>query len=258
VVSVDAACDPRVRVVHASPDAPAVDVRVDGATAFSGIGFTNVSHYAALPSGTYNVQVSPAGMMDPVVIDADLALAPGTDYSVLAVGTLDAIEPLVLIDDNRLSGDAARVRFVHASPNAPAVDIALAGGPVLFGNVQFKETGDYIEVSPGTYDLEARLAGSTTVVLEIPAVALEPNAVYTAYAMGLVGGVPALQAVLSVDARCRPYDLDCDQLVGMPELMAVLNTWGPCGDCPADVNGDGSVDFGDLLIVLTNWGPCLG
>jgi LPXTG-motif cell wall-anchored protein len=80
------------------------------------------------------------------------------------------------------------------------VDIAVTGGPVLFSNVPFKGTGDYLPVDAGTYDLEARLAGTETVALSVPGVMLEAGNVYTVFAMGLAGGEPALTAVPSVDA----------------------------------------------------------
>jgi LPXTG-motif cell wall-anchored protein len=192
----------RVRVVHASPDAPAVDVWVNGAVAFSNAPFTGITDYAKLEPGTYNVQVSPTGATEPIVIDADLDLATMTDYTVVAVGMLENIEPLVLIDNNGAPAPGkAHVRFVHASPDAPAVDIAVAnGGPVLFANVPFKGTGDYLPVDAGTYDLEARLAGTDTVALSVPGVALADGTVYTIFAMGLAGGEPALTAVPSIDA----------------------------------------------------------
>jgi hypothetical protein len=192
----------RVRVVHASPDAPAVDVWVNGAVAFSNAPFQGITDYAELEPGTYNVQVSPTGATEPIVIDADLDLETKTDYTVVAVGMLEDIEPLVLVDNNGApAAGKAHVRFVHASPDAPAVDIAVAnGGPVLFANVEFKGTGDYLPVDAGTYDLEARLAGTDTVALSVPGVALEDSTVYTIFAMGLVGGEPALTAVPSVDA----------------------------------------------------------
>jgi LPXTG-motif cell wall-anchored protein len=191
----------RVRAVHASPDAPAVDVWVNGAVAFSNAPFQGITDYAKLEPGSYNVQVSPTGATEPIVIDADLELATQTDYTVVAVGTLENIEPLVLIDNNSAPADGkAHVRFVHASPDAPAVDIAVTGGPVLFSNVPFKGTGDYLPVDAGTYDLEARLAGTETVALSVPGVALEAGNVYTIFAMGLAGGEPALTAVPSVDA----------------------------------------------------------
>jgi hypothetical protein len=191
----------RVRVVHASPDAPAVDVWANGNIAFSNAPFTGITSYAALNAGTYNIQVTPTGATEPVVIEADLELAASTDYTVVAVGQLENIEPLVLVDNNSSpAAGKAHVRFVHASPDAPAVDIAVTGGPVLFSNIPFKGVGDYLPVDAGTYDLEARLAGTDTVALSVPGVTLEDGTVYTIFAMGLAGGEPALTAVPSVDS----------------------------------------------------------
>ncbi len=191
----------RVRVVHALPDAPAVDVWVDGSVAFSNAPFQDITDYAGLDAGAYNVQVTPTGATEPVVIDADLDLTAGTDYTVVAVGMLANIEPLVLVDNNSApAAGKAHVRFVHASPDAPAVDIAMTGGPVLFSNVPFKGVGDYLPVDAGTYDLKARVAGTDTVALSVPGVALADGNVYTIFAMGLVEGQPALTAVPSLDA----------------------------------------------------------
>jgi MYXO-CTERM domain-containing protein len=200
VMSASALADEaNVRVIHASPDAPAVDVFVNGGLGFSNLGFTNVSNYVGLPMGNYNVQVTPFGDPDTVVIDANLSLTGGVDYSVVAINTLANIEPLVLVDDNTIDPESARVRFVHASPDAPAVDIALAGGSVLFGNVSFSEVGNYLNVAGGSYDLEVRIAGESTVVLDLPGIEVMNGAVYTVFAMGFAAGEPGLQAVISVD-----------------------------------------------------------
>jgi LPXTG-motif cell wall-anchored protein len=179
-----------------------------------------ITDYAKLEPGAYQVQVTPTGATEPIVIDANLDLATQTDYTVVAVGELANIEPLVLVDNNAApAAGKAHVRFVHASPDAPAVDIAVAnGGPVLFANVPFKGVGDYLPVDAGTYDLEARLAGTDTVALSVPGVALADGTVYTIFAMGLAGGEPALTAVPSVDAT---YDAP------MPETMpATMPTTG--------------------------------
>ena len=191
----------RVRVAHASPDAPAVDVLVNDSVAFSNIPFTEISDYASLDPGTYNVKVVPAGETEPVVIEADLTLEADTDYTVAAVGELANIEPVVLVDDNTLpAAGMAKVRFMHASPDAPNVDIQVADGPVLFENVPFKEAFPYATVDAGTYDLEAAIHDSGAVALEVPGVEFSERTVYTVFAMGLAGGDPALQAVASVDA----------------------------------------------------------
>ena len=189
----------RVRAVHASPDAPAVDILVNDGVAFSNAPFKGITPYAALDTGTYNFKVVPTGATSPVVIEADLGIE-AKDYTIVAVGKLENIEPLVLIDNNSTpAAGKAHVRFVHASPDAPAVDIAVKGGPVLFSNIAFKGVGDYLPVDAGTYDLEVRLAGTETVALDVPGVKLDNGIVYTVFAMGLAGGEPALMAVPSAD-----------------------------------------------------------
>lgn len=197
---------PRVRVIHASPDAPAVDVWADGQVAFSNAPFKGITAYATLTQGMHNFKVVPAGATTPVVIEANLDLQNNTDYSIVALNVLGSIEPLVLVDNNALpAAGKAHVRFVHASPDAPAVDIAVAGGgPVLFAGIPFKGVGTYLPVDAGTYDLEVRVAGTNNVALQVPGLKLESGVVYTVFAMGLAGGQPALTAVPSVDAQATP------------------------------------------------------
>jgi LPXTG-motif cell wall-anchored protein len=208
----------RVRAVHASPDGPAVDILVDDNAAFRNVAFKGISDYAGLDAGSHNVKVVPAGDTEPAVIDADLDLAASQDYTVVAVGTLDAIEPLVLEDSNSApAAGMAHVRFVHASPDAPTVDVAVKNGPSLFTNVAYKEVGDYTPVESGSYDLEVRIAGTEDVALDVPGVSLDGGAVYTVFAVGLADGEPALSALLSLDAQH-----DAAQAAGdsdMPETL---------------------------------------
>jgi hypothetical protein len=258
-MSATASEDPRVRVVHASPDAPNVDVLVNDSPAFIDVEFTEVTDYASLPAGTYNIKVVPTGQDEPVVIEADLEFEEDTIYTVAAVNVLDEIEPLVLIDDDHRFPIVSRTRFVHLSPNAPAVDIAVAdGGPVLFPDVEFKEFTKYAAILEGEYDLEVRLAGTDSVVLTVSDVPLEDYAIYTVFAMGLVGEDPPLQAVLSQDFAPCPGDIVPNGKVDVDDLFVVLFKWGECDDdiCLADQNGDGQVDIHDLFFVLNNWGPC--
>ena len=178
-----------VRVVHASPDAPAVDVLVDGSRALENLAFGNASDYVALPAGEHQVQVVPTGGdASQAVIDETLTLEGGKAYEVAAVGNVADIAPLVLeVDLGPLAAGKARVRAVHASPDAPAVDVAVTGGPVLFENAAFPAGTDYAEVDAGTYDLEIRPTGTTDVALAVPGVAIEEGQVYDIFAIGLVG-----------------------------------------------------------------------
>ncbi len=219
----------RVRVVHNSPDAPAVDVWVNGGVAFANLPFAAVSDYAALPPGTYNVQVVPAGAVAPVVIDADLTVAAGTDYTVVASDLLAEIFPAVLVDDNSTPANGnARLRFFHGSPDAPAVDIALIGGPVLVAGAAFGDSAT-LEVPAGSYDLEVRVAGTTTEVLQLRGVALAAGSAYSAFASGLVAqGSADRTAYLGDGGRFR-VDVTWQDFAGRSGVAKIVDSTGHTG-----------------------------
>ena len=181
----------RVMAVHASPDAPAVDLVVDGAVAGSGLAFPNNTTYLNVTAGTRNVKVNAAGTTT-TVINANLPVSAGKSYSVFANGLVSSIGALVIEDDLTVpAAGKAHVRFVHLSPDAPAVDVAVTGGPVLFGNKAFQQYTAFTPVNAGTYNLEVRPAGSSTVVLPLPGITLEAGKIYTVFARGLVSGAGA-------------------------------------------------------------------
>jgi hypothetical protein len=45
-----------------------------------------------------------------------------------------------------------------------------------------------------------------------------------------------------------------DGLVNVNDLLAVINGWGSCPSCAADVTNDGNVNVNDLLAVINSWG----
>lgn len=178
----------RVLIVHASPDAPAVDVLVDGSEAVADLLFPNNTGYVSLNTGTRNVKVNAANSST-TVIDADLGITDGGNHTVFACDSLSRITALVLEDD--LSAPAtgkAHVRFVHLSPDAPAVDITTSAGAVVFGNRSFKQSTSFTPLDAATYNLQVRLAGSSTVVLNIGNVTFEAGRIYTVFARGFAGG----------------------------------------------------------------------
>lgn len=172
----------RVRVLHASPDAPAVDVLVDDAEVLADVAYPTASGYLAVPAGDRNLKVNAANTASSV-INVTPTLAAGQSYSVLAVNFLASIEPLLLTDDRSVVPGKARVRVVHASPDAPNVDV-LANGATVLSNVPFKAASGYLEVDPGDYVFKLNVAGTATTAFTSPTLALEAGKVYTAVAIG--------------------------------------------------------------------------
>ena len=73
------------------------------------------------------------------------------------------------------------------------------------------------------------------------------------------GGTPVgfeesdLSALYDCGDPVIPGDVNGDGIVGITDLLAVVDAWGPCGGCSEDLSGDGVVDIVDLLEVIGNW-----
>ena len=192
-----------IRILHASPNAPAVDVYVNNVPTFRNISYRGFSQYAQLPGGgLYNIKVFPAGTKVNPVINTNIFIADGKIYTVPVIGELPNIS-LLPVEDPRIpiTPGKASIRFVHLSPDAPNVDITLPNGTKLFSNVGYKEIEKYINVNPGTYTLQARVSGTDKVVLNVPNVRLTPNRFYTVYAVGFASKSPGLQALIPLDGN---------------------------------------------------------
>jgi len=197
-----------VRVVHASPDAPSVDVLVDDTQVLSAVPYLGSSSYLEVPSGTRNVKVNAAGTST-TVIDADLPLTAATDYTVIAGGLVSDIAPLVLEDDRSApSSGNVKVRAVHGAPSAPAVDIYVtapgadlqAATPALT-NVPFGAASDYLTVPAGEYQVRVTPAGSKTVVIDSGTLPLAAGQVRTAIAVDTPGGGAPFDLLLLADVN---------------------------------------------------------
>ena len=177
-----------VKVVHASPDAPGVDLLVDDNVAGANLTFPNNTGYLSVPEGTRNVKVNVSGTST-TVIEADLPIEGNTNYSVFAVDAVANLSPLVIVDDlTAPAAGTAHVRFIHLSPDAPAVDITTTDGTVVFGNYEFKQYSAFTPLPAATYDLQVRLAGTETVVLSLSGISVMDGNIYTVFAKGFVGG----------------------------------------------------------------------
>lgn len=89
------------------------------------------------------------------VINTTVSIPENSIFNVAAIGTLPDIS-LYPIPEPIMGEKCGRpcVRFVHLSPNAPAVDIRLADGTKVFNNVSYKGITDYVCVPAGTLPLK--------------------------------------------------------------------------------------------------------
>jgi hypothetical protein len=199
-----------VRAAHLIPDAPAVDVLVDGAVVLEGVTFKAVSDYLMVDAGTYKISVNAAGSADEL-LTIDATVEAGKAYTVAAIGTLDAADTqdprlTAYVDDPVASSDTAKLRVIHASPTTPAVDVNLKGAAAADApvkNLAFPDATDYLSLPGGTYDFVVYPTGGdpATPALDLSGTALENGKNYTVFAVGLLEGTgaQALGVVVAVD-----------------------------------------------------------
>lgn len=204
--------DAKLRAAHAVPDAPDVDVLVNGNVAVADLAFGEVTGYLEVPAGEYEVAINVAGTST-TVFSATIELA-ADDYTAAAIGNLDPegeesgftvdlfTDKLGVLD----SGDG-RVRVYHASPDVPAVDVAVADAddePAVYlaQELTFGSAGSNLDVAAGTYPVAVFPAGSDTPVFGPVDVSVREGEVLTAFAEGELdpeGDEPAFQPVLAYE-----------------------------------------------------------
>jgi hypothetical protein len=159
--------DPReptgfARVLHMSPNAPAVDVFVDGGDepALSGLEFTESSGFLSLAADTYNVRVAATGdrPRDAVLSVDDLEIEDGAFTTVVAFDRVEKITALAIPENYAsLPAGQARVRGVHVAPAVGEVDvlnIPESGDPsILIENLGFATASEPLDIPEGDYTI---------------------------------------------------------------------------------------------------------
>lgn len=189
-----------IRLIHAVPNAPNVDIYANDVIIAKDLSYGSLTDYFAVPAGMYKITLFATGTLDDPILANMLEVIPDSELTIAAVGTLNSMEFLGITDTSE-SGepDKAMIRFLHLSPDAPAVDITLPDGTVLFSDIFFKEITPYLTVPSMNYTLQVRVTDTPTVALTVPDINLEAGKAYTIYAIGLVNETPELEALLVPD-----------------------------------------------------------
>lgn len=191
-----------IRFLHASPNTPAVDIYIDDRKAVSNLSYASIAGYAALPSTEHKIDVYPMGQKGKPLLRFTITPSADSYRTFVIAGLSPNIQHRIYIDSGEIiPGNESLLRFVHMSPSAPAMDVVLETGEILFSGLTFGRTEEYIRMAPGIYSIRVRAAGTPNVILGLPSVTLSGGRAYTIYAIGMLGGSPPLSAVIVSDGR---------------------------------------------------------
>ncbi len=180
----EAVFESELRVIHAGVGAPQVDVYLDDTLAIEALDYGESSGYGVVPADVYTIEATPAGSIDPVVALEEHVLEPEGETTLFVMGSPGDFRPVVAADSRDPAVESAFVRFVHAAPDAPAVDIRTRLGDPVFGDVSFGEITDYIELEPGGYVFVITRTEDAAPVAAFEEAELEAGNVYTVAVLG--------------------------------------------------------------------------
>jgi hypothetical protein len=250
----ECAATPQLRVLHASPDAPAVNIWVNGAPALTGVDYAQGSGFVPVIEEN-NVQVEaiiPGG--NAVVIDADLSFDYSTETTVIAIDDVASpVRPLVITNDSdsRITDGYFRAQVVHAAQGAPEVDIFVtafgadlaASAPINGAGtaVFFEDYTGQLEVPAGDYQIRITLDDDPgTVVYDSGEISLQAGADLMIVAVDNAGPgtTPVQLVVLDGTAASMLYDTNTPA-----SAVAVhLSPDAPAVDILADDNSTAAVE----------------
>jgi hypothetical protein len=248
-----------LQVLHASSDAPAVNVYVDGVEVLSDVDYKDGSAQLGLSvrEQPYNIRVDgilPGGDVT-VIGPADLDFAADTVYTIAAVNGVADIEPVVISQpDVPVTAGSARLFVLHATPGA-APDFSLpvdvyvdaysepnapvgTSAPLTF---DFKETLGPIEVAAGDYQVRVTLSGTETVVYDSGLLPLVDGDDLTLAAVPNVSGGPAAVSLVALTGGGSAEFADVNTPTGLrvghlspdtPDVDVVVNGGVYLADVP--------------------------
>lgn len=186
-----------VRAIHLSPDAPEVDIDyelIEVQETVVGLNYKEATAYTEVSTGVAKVTFKLASNGQEVASLENPNFSADNDNTVYAVNLAASLEFIQSEEDRTTDPAKAKVRFVHASPDAPAVDIKTDApdGTAVFSNASFKDITNYVLVDPGDYTFVVTQAGNDTdAVVTFEPITLAADQIYTVVALGTLDDTDA-------------------------------------------------------------------
>ncbi len=181
-----------IRVLHAVPNGPKVDVYLGSLKIASNRGFTGLTSYISVKSGKNALKVFSAGKTSPVIVADSFTLKRG-DYYTIAIYGKKAPQLLSINESKgKENFEKARVRAVHLAPGAPELLVTtpstrgdLGYAKLVPKALEYGKSGSKL-VAPKTTTIQIRTEDN--LLKETPEMSFEAGKRYSAFIIGEIAG----------------------------------------------------------------------
>jgi hypothetical protein len=163
----------RFEVLHASPDAPPVDLYIGNFQLQAGLSYTQFSRRFVINTGTYGVRVYQAGAdrNGPPLRDIPIPIEPNSRTLLCLVNVFASLEGVAYAEPAAPPAGQATLRLINLEPGSPPldlVDITNGANTILLTAVAFKEQKS-VTLPQANLQLQLRQTGTPNVVMTIAA-----------------------------------------------------------------------------------------
>lgn len=171
--SSDDASKSNIRIIHASADAPAVDIKLNGAVAAPGLDYPQSTGFVSINAGTYDVAVDaivPGGNLEGVITVDGISFAKDQRYTVVAIDDTDNIGEFIAEESASTPGaDEVAISVLHAATSVEGINVDVyvtAPGANITGtspnfSFDFKGQADAGALAAGEYQIRVVAGGDT-------------------------------------------------------------------------------------------------
>jgi Domain of unknown function (DUF4397) len=166
----------RFEVLHASPDAPPVDLYVGSIPLQSGLAYTQFSRRYVIAPATYQIRVFQQGA-DPngtPLLTIPVGLEPNQRYLIVIANRVQTLEGVVYQEPpgggegpSVPPGAQATIRLINLDPGSPPLDVFDVGGNVvIIPDVAFK-VAKQTTLPQANLTLQLRQSGTANILVSI-------------------------------------------------------------------------------------------
>jgi hypothetical protein len=191
----------RFEVLHASPDAPALDVYIGNTKLVTGLQYTKFSpRRYVLPAGSYNIRVYQAGSdpnASPILLQTNVTFETNKRYLFAIGGRMGGLQPFNFEEPAKPPAAQTLIRFINLDPSIPSIDVLnSADSSVLIDDTTFGAAKSAAPLNAGSYALTLRQHGTATIIANVPSTSYPGGTINTLIKFASPSGTALAQGVV--------------------------------------------------------------
>ncbi|WP_158587480.1 DUF4397 domain-containing protein [Neobacillus notoginsengisoli] len=163
------------RVFHCNPNLGKIDVFINGLLIIKDLSFKQVSSLAAFPPGRCQIDVY---VNRKLLVSNVFTIQEEEKIFAVITGDETGVDIAKFSADHLVPPGESAACFLHLASRLGKVDWSVHKGDVVFPSAAYLSATPWLPLSPVSFHLEARKAGTKMILLPMPNCSFEANEAY--------------------------------------------------------------------------------